>query len=381
MKQMIVIGAGISGLTAARILAEAGYQVTILEKRSHIGGNVYDYFENGILVHKYGPHLFHTRMHHVAEFLQQFSVFFPYEHRVLGEVKGKLVPIPFNYRSIDELYPPEQAKHLKQVLSEAYPDVESVPILELRKHKDPEVNALAEFIFQNVFYGYTKKQWGKPPEEMDRSVMKRVPVRISYDDRYFTDAFQMMPEQGYTVMLERMANHKNIAVRYECNAFAYLSVQNGQVFFDGERFNGPIIYTGCIDELFEYQYGALPYRSLDFVLEKQNVTQAQPVVQVNYPNRFAYTRTSEFKLVQKEKIENRTVLVYEYPKECTKDDIPYYPVESKESTNLYQKYRKLSNRIPNLYLLGRLAEYKYYNMDISIDHAMQLAQKIIEKEN
>lgn len=381
MKQVLVIGAGISGLTAARIMAEAGYQVTILEKRNHIGGNVYDYFEDGVLVHKYGPHLFHTRMRHVAEFLQQFSGFFPYEHRVLGEIKEKLVPIPFNYRSIDELYPPEQAKHLQEVLAEAYSDVESVPILELRKHKDPEVNALAEFIFQNVFYGYTKKQWGKLPEEMDDSVMARVPVRISYDDRYFTDEFQLMPEQGYTVMLERMAKHKNISVRYKCNALKYLSVQNGQVAFDGEYFDKPIIFTGCIDELFGFQYGRLPYRSLDFVLEKQNVTQAQPVVQVNYPNRFAYTRTSEFKLVQKEKVENQTILIYEYPKECTKDDIPYYPVESKENASLYQKYRKLTDSISNLYLLGRLAEYKYYNMDISIDHAMQIAKKIIEKEN
>lgn len=379
MKHVIVAGAGISGLTAARILAEAGYQVTILEKRSHIGGNVYDYFDSGVLVHKYGPHLFHTKMRHVAEFLQRFSGFFPYEHRVMGEIRGKLVPIPFNYKSIDELYPPKQAEHLKQVLSEAYKDGDSVPIMELRRHKDSEVKALAEFVFQNVFYGYTKKQWGKPPEEMSSSVMGRVPVRMSYDDRYFTDEFQMMPEQGYTVMMERMAGHRNIAVRCECEALSCLSVQDGQVYFDGERFDGPVIYTGCIDELIGYQYGRLPYRSLDFVLERRNVTQAQPVVQINYPNRFVYTRTSEFKLVQKEKLEGRTILVYEYPKECTQEDIPYYPVESEKSMNVYQKYKLLAERTANLHILGRLGEYKYYNMDVSVDRAMKLAEKVIEK--
>lgn len=375
-KYAVIIGAGISGLTAARILAEAEYHVTVLEKRSHIGGNVYDYFENGVLVHQYGPHLFHTNMRHIVEFLQRFSEFFPYEHRVLGEVQGKLIPIPFNFKSIDLLYPAGQAQQLKQVLSKAYPGGESVAVMELRGHKDPQVRALAEFVYQNVFYGYTKKQWGKPPQELDGSVMGRVPVRMSYDDRYFTDEFQMMPSLGYTAMLERMADHENIAIRYECDALLYLKLQERQVYLDGERFDGPVIYTGCLDELFGCRYGRLPYRSLDFVLERRGVTQAQPAVQVNYPNRFSYTRTSEFHLVQQDPVKGRTILVYEYPKECKDGDLPYYPVESEASRNIYQKYRMLAEQIPNLALAGRLAEYRYYNMDLAIDRAMRLAYEM-----
>lgn len=375
-KQAVIVGAGISGLTAARILAEAGYRITVLEKRTHIGGNVYDYFEDGILVHKYGPHLFHTKMRHVAEFVQRFSAFFPYEHRVLGEVQGKLVPVPFNYKSMDVLYPAKEAEYLKKALEDLYPGAGSVSIMELRRQKDSKVNMLAEFVFQHVFYGYTKKQWGKTPEELDRSVMERVPVRLSYDDRYFTDAFQMMPEQGYTVMMEHMADHKNIAIRYGCEATAYLTVSDQKIFLDGEPFSGPVIYTGCVEELFHDQYGRLPYRSLDFVLEKQNVFQAQPVVQVNYPNRFTYTRTSEFKMLQKEPVKDRTILLYEYPKECTRKDIPYYPVESQAGRACYHRYETLAGSVRNLYLLGRLAEYQYYNMDVSIDRAMQLAYSL-----
>ncbi len=381
MKQAVIVGAGISGLTVARLLAQGGYQTTILEKRNHIGGNVYDERIDGILVHKYGPHLFHTKMRHVAEFVQQFAAFFPYEHQVLGEIQGTLVPIPFNFQSIDKLFPASRAQRLKQVLSGAYPGGESVPVLELRRHPDEEVRELAEFVYQNVFYGYTKKQWGKPPQELDASVLGRVPVRMSYDGRYFTDAFQMMPRQGYAKMLERMAAHPHIFIRCACDARRCLQICGSQILFDGEPFEGPVVYTGCIDELFDYKYGRLPYRSLDFVLEKRNIQQAQPVVQVNYPNRFAYTRTSEYKLLQKEQAPNGTILVYEYPKACVQGDIPYYPEETKESRDCYNRYLALADQIPHLYLSGRLAQYMYCNMDAAIDHAMQLAQKIIEKEN
>lgn len=381
MKQAVIAGAGISGLTAARMLAQAGYQVTILEKRNHIGGNVYDYLEDGILVHKYGPHLFHTKMRQVTKFVQQFAAFFPYEHHVLGEVQGKLVPIPFNFRSIDELFPFAQAEHLRRVLSAAYPAGDSVPVLELRRHPNQEIRELAEFVYQNVFFGYTKKQWGKPPQELDASVLGRVPVRMSYDSRYFTDEFQMMPQQGYTKMLECMADHPDIFIRFGCEARSCLKICDTQILFDGERLEGPVIYTGSIDELFDYKYGRLPYRSLDFILEKRNQQQAQPVVQINYPNRFAYTRTSEYKLLQKEQVPDRTILMYEYPKKCMPGDIPYYPEETKENRDCYNRYQVLADKVQNLYLSGRLARYQYCNMDAAIYHAMQLAQKIIEKEN
>lgn len=377
MKQALIIGAGISGVTSGRILAEQGFQVTIFEKRDHIGGNIYDYYEDGILIHKYGPHLFHTNIPEVADFVKRFSEFFPYEHRVLGEVDETLVPIPFNFKSIDLLYQPEEAERLKEILKKAYPEGESVPIMELRRHPDKEVQNLAEFVFQNVFYGYTKKQWGKAPEEMDPSVMGRVPVRMSYDDRYFTDRFQMMPVNGYTAMVQEMLSHPGISLRMGCDAMEHIKLDGSNIYLDGELYFGEVIDTGCIEELLNQKYGPLPYRSLKFSLEKHNHTQYQPVVQVNYPNRYTYTRISEFKLVQAQKVHGKTIILYEYPTSCQNGDIPYYPISSEENEALYQKYKKELSGIRKLHLLGRLAEYRYYNMDTTIFQAMKLADEIV----
>lgn len=378
MRQSLIIGAGISGATAGRILAEHGFQVTIIEKRDHIGGNIYDYYEEGVLIHKYGPHLFHTKLEHVASFVKKFSDFFPYEHRVLGEIEETLVPVPFNFKSIDLLFSKEKAAHLKEVLKNAYQEGQDVPIMELRKHHDPEVRKLAEYVFRNVFYGYTKKQWGKAPEEMDPSVMARVPVRMSYDDRYFTDEFQMMPSDGYTEMVKRMLGHPGICIRLGCDIFDYMQLKDGKIFFNGEVFSGPVVYTGCIEDLLGHKYGRLPYRSLHFSLEKHNIAQFQPAVQINYPNRYSYTRISEFKLVQRKPVPDKTVVSYEYPKPCGEGDIPCYPMASKESGELYQRYRTQLQAFQNLHLLGRLAEYRYYNMDLTIDRAMKMAAGLLE---
>lgn len=380
MRQVLIIGAGISGITAARILAEHGFQVTVLEKRNHIGGNVYDYYKDGVLLHKYGPHLFHTNFQQVADFVQRFAEFFPYEHKVLGEIQGKLVPIPFNFKSMDLLFSPEKAEQIKRSLLEEYPQSSSVPIMELRKSDRHEVRELADYVYQYVFYGYTKKQWGKPPEEMGSSVMGRVPVRLSYDDRYFTDLFQKMPLFGYTELIKKMAEHHNISIRYSCNALSHLSIEQNHIYWDGELFQGPVIYTGCIEELKNKCFGELPYRSLHFELEHRSVAQAQPVVQINYPNRYSYTRISEFALIQPEKKTDHTILVYEYPIPCTDQEIPYYPVETKVNRELYEKYKQALAPVKNLYLLGRLAEYRYYNMDITIKQAMDLAEQLMGEE-
>jgi len=377
MDKALVAGAGISGLTVARLLAERGFYVTVLEKRPHIGGNAYDYYDgNGILIHKYGPHLFHTKSARVAEFVRRFSGFFPYEHRVLGEICGKLVPIPFNYKSIDMLYGEREARHLKDILSRDFPGGKNVPVMELRKSGDRDVRELAEFVYRNVFYGYTKKQWGRPPEELDASVMGRVPVRMSYDDRYFEDEYQMMPVDGYTRWLECLAGHEKISVRFQCDALRHLKLEENRVLFDGEEFDGPVIYTGCIEELLGCRFGRLAYRSLDFEIEYKNVTQFQPVVQVNYPNAYRYTRTSEFKLLQPHKTEGRTAVLYEYPVPCGEGCIPYYPVESPQSRQQYERYREYLSGIKNLHLLGRLAEYRYCNMDAAVEAAMELAETL-----
>lgn len=376
MKKVLIIGAGISGAVSGRILAENGYHVTILEKRNHIGGNIYDYYDEDILIHKYGPHLFHTNIPKVADFVKRFSDFSPYEHRVLGEINKTLVPIPFNFKSIDLLYTEPEAAHLKAVLKEAYPNGQNVPIMVLRGHPDSEVRNLAEFVYKNVFYGYTKKQWGKAPEEMPSSVMGRVPVRMSYDDRYFTDSFQMMPSKGYTAMIKAMLTHSRIALRLNCDALEHIRLEADGIYMDGEQYSGEVIYTGCIDELLKLKYGRLPYRSLEFSLERHNLTQFQPVVQVNYPNRYSYTRISEFKLIQAKPVMDKTIVTYEYPISCGEDDIPYYPIDAEENEKLYQKYKKELSVIPRLHLLGRLAEYRYYNMDITISQALKLADKI-----
>lgn len=378
MKKAVIVGAGISGAVSARILAENGYNVTIIERRNHIAGNLYDYLEDGILTHKYGPHLLHTSMERVINFLKRFATFFPYEHRVLGEIDGKLVPIPFNFKSIDELFEKETAEELKKVLTEEYGEGKSMPIMELRKNKNEKVRELAEFVFRKVFYNYTKKQWGKTPEEMNPEVMGRVPVRISYDDRYFSDTFQMMPVNGFTSVVENILNHENIALRINYDAKEFLELTEDSIKFDGEKFDGPIIFTGCIDEFLDYKFGQLPYRSLKFRLEKHNVDRCQPVPVVNYPNNYSYTRVTEMKLLQCDcKEKGKTILSYEYPQACGKNDIPYYSIENEENNALYVKYKNEVDKIKNFYLLGRLAEYKYYNIDAAINKALELTDKLI----
>lgn len=379
IKRAFIIGAGVSGCVAARLLAESGFQVTVLERRDHIAGNAYDYFQDGVLLHKYGPHLFHTNNEEVVRFLQRFSEFFPYEHQVKGEIMDRLVPIPFNFESIDILFEKERADALKSKLKENYGQDAQIPIGKLLQSKDADIRGLADFINQYVFLGYTTKQWGISPDQVDRSVMERVPVRISYDNRYFKDRFQMMPSEGYTALFERMLEHENIALRLGCNALDFLEIRDSQIFMDGTQVNGPVIYTGRLDELFGWRFGRLPYRSLSFVHEKHLKERVLPVVQVNFPNRYSYTRISEFKLLQKEKI-SRTILTYEYPRACGEGDIPYYPIENPKNRELYDRYAELAAGIPGLCCLGRLAEYRYYNMDQVIGKAMHLAEDIIKGE-
>lgn len=378
-KRIIIIGTGVSGCVLARILADSGYQVTMLERRGHIAGNAYDYYQEGVLLHKYGPHLFHTNNDEVMSFLNRFSEFFPYEHRVRGEILDKLVPIPFNFESIDMLFESERAAVLKSKLQDAYGLDAQIPIGTLLQSGDPDVRELADFVNRYVFIGYTTKQWGISPDQVDRSVMERVPVRTSYDDRYFKDRFQLMPVEGYTVMFQRMLDHENIAIRLGCDARDFLKIEDDKLFFDGAQVDGFVIYTGSLDELFEWRFGKLPYRSLRFVLEEHPKERVLPVVQVNFPNRYSYTRISEFKLLQKE-VTGKTILTYEYPIPCGKGDIPYYPIENPDNRRLYNQYAELAGKIPGLYCIGRLAEYRYYNMDQAIERAMDLSKTIIEKE-
>lgn len=376
------MGCGFSGATAARQLAERGKKVRILEKRSHIAGNMYDYFdENGVLTHRYGPHIFHTSNKTVFDFLSRFSEFFPYEHRVLGSIDGQLVPIPFNFKSMDLLFGEEKAERVKALLSQVYAGRERVTVSELLEGEG-EVGEIGAYIFEKVFLHYTAKQWGMPTEKVDRAVLSRVPVVLGYDDRYFSDCFQFMPKDGYTRLFENLLNHENIKVQLDCDAMKLIKAdgENGKLFVDGEEFIKPLIFTAPADELFGCKFGRLPYRSLDLAFERLSVTTFQPAAVVNYPNDEAFTRITEFKYLTGQQIAGATTIMREYPlaynPDGEKGNIPYYPIVGPENGQLYNRYAALASGIKKLFLCGRLAQYRYWNMDGAVAEALALADRI-----
>ena len=377
----IIVGAGFSGATCARCLAENGFSVTVLEKNNTVGGNAFDEYKNGAYVHKYGPHIFHTQKQRVFEFLSRFTEWFPYEHRVLANLNGTFIPVPFNLESLRKTFPPEKADKLENALKRGYGENKKVPILELKKDPDKDVREFADFVFDNVFRFYTEKQWGRKPEELDPTVMQRVPVYISYEDRYFTDAYQYQPKRGFTAIFEKMLDHENIAVELGCDALKRLSVTEDGVFFDGKKTDDVVIYTGQADELLHYRFGKLSYRSLRF--EFRTVKNPfQPAAVVNYTVSEDYTRISEFNKFTCEKAEGElSEIVYEYPLEYETDRgmIAYYPIANEENVALYKKYANFVAKHKNFYLTGRLGSYKYINMDVAVDNALTLADTICKE--
>jgi UDP-galactopyranose mutase len=383
MYDCLIIGCGFAGATAARILAESGKNVLLCEKRRHIAGNMFDCPDrSGVLIHRYGPHIFHTQNSGVFEFLKKFSEFFPYEHRVLGSIDGKLVPIPFNFLSFDLLYGAEESQTVKRLLAGAFPGRETVSVLDLLASPDGMIKEAGEFIYKKVFENYTAKQWGVLPEKVDRSVINRVPVKLGYDSRYFTDAYQYMPADGYTKLFERMLSHPLITVELGCDALERLKadLSGSRLCWDGSPFDAPVIYTGPVDELFGFTFGRLPYRSLDLAFESIAKTRYQPAAVVNYPNEETFTRITEFKYLTGQQLEGATTILREYPLDydagAERGNIPYYPVVNPQNSVLYEKYRALAGSFQNLYLCGRLAEYKYYNMDAAVEAAINTAGRV-----
>ena len=380
---VIVIGAGFSGAVLAEQLAsKANFRVLVLEQREHTAGNCYDYQnEHGIRVHKYGPHLFHTDNQNVWNYLSQFTEWTPYEHEVLSRIDGQLVPLPFNLNTLDKLFDKPDAERIATLLVKEYGEGKKIPILTLRKSDHPELRQIAELVYEKFFVNYTSKQWGCSPESISPAVLARVPVVISRDNRYFQDPYQAIPKQGYHGLIEKLLDHPNITVQLNVDALAVLQVSDtNKVVINGHIFDGIVAYTGMLDALFKYSEGELPYRSLQFRFETVPTQTYQPATTVNYPNEEAFTRITEFKHIHP--VETPvTTIVKEYPQDYDRFDlnknIPYYPIFNDANQEKYNQYKVKLDAIDNLVCLGRLADYRYYDMDDAVANALAVANTLM----
>ena len=382
MYDSIVIGCGFAGAVAARELAEKkGKRVLIVDSRNHLGGNCYDRKdEHGIRIHQYGPHIFHTNSRRVYEYLSRFTDWYEFEHKVVGNVHGRELPIPFNLNTLEMVFG-DRAPRLEKKLVDCFGEGARVPILELMNHEDSELKEIAQYVYENIFLKYTMKQWGKSPKEIDPAVSGRVPVLLSRDNRYFQDTYQGIPLEGYTVVFERMLDVPGVEVRLNCQGKDILRLtpdKEEKVYFEGRPFHGDVIFTGALDEFFECRYGRLPYRSLRFQFEHYDKPFYQSHGVINYTVSEDFTRITEFKYLSGQMEAPDTTIVKEYPMPYSGNpgEIPYYAINNEQNDELFERYRALVNQIPNFYLLGRLAEYKYYNIDAIVERAIDLAERI-----
>jgi UDP-galactopyranose mutase len=360
MFDYLIVGAGFAGsVLAERLACGSNKRVLIVDRRPHIGGNAYDHYDDaGILVHRYGPHIFHTNSREVFEYLSRFTEWRRYEHQVLASVDGQLVPIPINLNTINLLY----GLNLNSFQLEEFFASVAEPKEQIRTSEDVVVNRVGRELYEKFFRGYTRKQWGVDPSELDAAVTARVPTRTNRDNRYFADTYQSMPLRGYTRMFERMLDHPNIKIMLNTD---YREIE-------GEIPYREMIYTGPIDEFFDLRYGKLPYRSLEFKHETLNQPVHQSVAVVNYPNEHLYTRVTEFKYLTGQE-HPKTSIVYEFPRA---EGDPYYPVPRPENAELYRKYKALADATPSVHFVGRLATYKYYNMDQVVAQALTTYSRI-----
>jgi UDP-galactopyranose mutase len=361
MFDYLIVGAGFAGSVLAERLARgAGKKVLLVDRRPHIGGNAYDcYDDSGLLIHRYGPHIFHTNSREVFEYLSTFTKWRPYEHRVRASVDGQLVPIPINLDTINQLYGLKLASHEMESFFASVAE----PCESIRTSQDVVVSRVGRELYEKFFRGYTRKQWGLDPSQLDATVTARVPVRTNRDDRYFSDTYQAMPLHGYTRMFENMLDHEGIKILLNCD---YREVVDAIPY---EK----MIYTGPVDEFFDDRYGKLPYRSIRFEHETVNQERVQPVAVVNYPNEHLYTRVTEFKHLTGQE-HRKTSVVYEYPQS---EGDPYYPVPRPENAEIYKMYQALAEARTDVHFVGRLATYKYYNMDQVVAQALSVYARII----
>ena len=368
----IIVGSGFSGSTMARLIAEKlDEKVVVVDKKDHIAGNSYDYRdENGIMIHKYGSHIFHTNNEKVWSFLKQFTDFNTYMHEVVGLLDGIEAQIPFNFTTLYQVFPETLAKRLEEKLLKEFEYNKKVPILEFQKQDDEDLKFLAKYVYEKIFLNYTTKQWGVSPTEVDGAVTARVPVYLSKDNRYFQDKYQGIPLEGYAKLVEKMLDHPNIEVVLNKD-FAEFKKENSDLVK-----NARIFYTGSIDEFFDYKFGKLPYRSVNFKFETHNREFYQTHACINYPNNYDFTRIHEYKHYLNDKSE-KTVIAKEYSEffELGKNE-RYYPIASEENAKLYQKYLDEAKNLKNVYFFGRLGDYKYYNMDLAVARAIELFEEV-----
>jgi UDP-galactopyranose mutase len=360
MFDYLIVGAGFAGSVVAERMARVhNKKVLMVDRRNHVGGNAYDHKNSsGVLIHKYGPHIFHTNSDQVFSYLSQFTTWRSYEHRVLASVDGKLVPVPINLDTVNRLY----GLSLTSEELESFFASRAEPRASIRTSEDVVVSKVGRDLYEKLFRNYTRKQWGKDPSELDALVTARIPVRTNRDDRYFTDKYQVMPKHGYTRMFENMLDHPNIRIELECDYRQVMTEVDCKA----------VIYSGPVDEYFDFRFGELPYRSLRFQHETLSKNYLQPVAVINYPNEHAYTRVTEFKHLTGQ-VHSQTSIVYEFP---TSTGDPYYPVPTRENAALYSKYAALAAATPGVHFVGRLGTYHYYNMDQVVAQALTLCKQL-----
>ncbi len=377
--KFVVIGAGFSGMVfAERVSSVLKESVLVIEKRKEIGGNAFDYKEGNVTVQQYGPHIFHTESEKAWRYLSNFTDWILYKHRVKAFVKGEFIPLPFNFSGIDILFPANAAEEYKKALEKEFGYGSKVPIFELESSKNEKIKKLADFIYENIFLNYTTKQWGVPPDKIDRSVISRVPVNLSYEDTYFTDTHQGIPRNGFSKIFRKMAESKKITVltNTDFSDLFDINLKKKKIFLkNGEEFKGYLVYTGRADELFKFEFGKLSYRTLDFAFEKHNKEFYQKVAVVNYPNDYEFTRITEFKHFYNESAPY-TIIAKEFPEEFKEGKIPYYPVPNGKNKETYAKYETEAKKFKNLIMLGRLANFKYINMDEAVLNSMKAFEEL-----
>ena len=370
----IVVGTGFSGATIANLIADKlDERVIVIDKKEHVAGNSYDYRdENGIMIHKYGSHIFHTNNEKVWSFLKQFTDFNTYMHKVVGILDGIEAQIPFNFHTLYQVFPATMAKRLETKLLDAFPYNSKVPILEFQRQDDDDLKYLANYVYEKIFLNYTTKQWGVSPRDVDGAVTARVPVYLSLDDRYFQDKYQGIPLNGYTKVVENMLNHKNIEVILNTDYEKFRNDTKDTYDWNNVR----LFYTGSIDEFFKYKHGQLSYRSVRFKMETHDVEYYQSHACINYPNNYDFTRIHEYKHYLNDKSE-KTVIAKEYSEifEPGKNE-RFYPIASDENFALYEKYLEEAKHLKNVYFLGRLGDYKYYNIDTAIARAIEVFENL-----